>query len=168
MTESNINNAIQNESEDTLKDRFLSFQLGDEIYAFEIKYVTEIIGMQKITSIPNIQEFILGIINLRGIIVPVVDVRKRFSMPEIEYGERACIIVVKVNNTEIGLLVDEVSEVIVIQEKKITQSPKTNKKTKSRFIEGMAKIGDEVKLVLNMHKLLYDNDLNSIDRIQEN
>jgi purine-binding chemotaxis protein CheW len=158
MSEDTIKEVIQIEDEDTLKDRYLTFYLGNEVYAFEIKYVTEIIGIQKITEVPNIKEHILGIINLRGIIVPVVDVRKRFSMPAIEYTERTCIIVVKVNNTEIGLLVDEVSEVMVIKSNIITTGPKTNKKTQSKFLEGMAKINNEVKLILNMKKLLYDSD----------
>ena len=162
MSENTIKEVIQIEDEDTLKDRYLTFHIGKEIYAFEIKYVTEIIGIQKITKVPNIKDYIIGIINLRGIIVPVVDVRKRFSMPEIEYTERSCIIVVKVNNSEIGLLVDEVSEVIVIKSNIISAGPKTNKKTQSKFLEGMATINNEVKLILNMNKLLYDgNNVNT-------
>ena len=146
------------EEEDTLRDRYLTFILGTESYAFEIRYVTEIIGIQKVTEVPNIKEFIKGIINLRGIIVPIVDVRLRFGMEEIEYDERACIIVVKVNNTNIGLIVDEVAEVLSIPENQISLPPLTNKGSQSRFIHGMGKVDSDVKIVLDIHKLLYDDD----------
>lgn len=144
------------EDENTLQDRYLTFKLGTEQYAFEIKYVTEIIGIQKITEVPNIKEYIKGIINLRGIIYPVVEVRKRFNMPEIEYDDRTCIIVVTLNNTGIGLIVDEVAEVLTILPKQISPPPQTNKGSQSRFINGIGKIGDQVKIMLDIHKLLYD------------
>ncbi len=146
------------EEEDTLRDRYLTFVLGTESYAFEIRYVTEIIGIQKVTEVPNIKEYIKGIINLRGIIVPIVDVRLRFGMEEIEYDDRACIIVVKVNNTNIGLIVDEVAEVLSIPENQISKPPLTNKGSQSRFIYGMGKVDSNVKIVLDIHKLLYDDD----------
>ncbi len=146
------------DEEDTLRDRYLTFVLGSEHYAFEIKYVTEIIGIQKVTEVPNIKEYIKGIINLRGIIVPIVDVRKRFGMEQIEYDDRACIIVVTINNTNIGLIVDEVAEVLSIPEDSISPAPLTNKGSKSRFILGMGKVDMNVKIVLDINKLLYDED----------
>lgn len=149
--------------EDTLKNRYLSFNIGHEVYAFPIKYVTEIIGLQFVTEVPNIKDYIIGIINLRGIIVPVVEIRKRFKLPTIDYSDRSCIIVINFNNNNIGLLVDSVSEVVVINSENISSPPKTNKKTQSRFIENIGKIDNEVKILLNMQKLLYD-DFSLVDQ----
>ncbi len=149
-------NLVGNEDEDTLKDRYLTFYIGGESYAIEIEYVREIIGIQKITSIPNIKSFIKGIINLRGIIIPVVEVRLRFGMKEIDYNDRTCIIVVHVNNTQIGLIVDEVSEVMKIEEDMVFPPPQTGKGSKSRFIKSLGRIDEDVKIMLDLIKLLYD------------
>lgn len=157
MNNDNVQNHNTTIEDDTLKDRFLSFNIANEVYAFPIKYVTEIIGLQYVTEVPNIKEYIVGIINLRGIIVPVVDIRKRFNMPAIEYTDRSCIIVIHISNYDVGLLVDGVSEVIVLKSDIITAPPKTNKKTQSRFIKGIAKLGKDVKIILDMYKLLYDD-----------
>ncbi len=144
------------DDDDTMRDRYLTFRLGEEEYAVEIQYVTEIIGMQKVTQVPNVKDYIKGIINLRGIIYPVVEVRKRFMMDIVDYDERTCIIVVKVNNTGIGLIVDEVSEVMEIHAENISPAPQTYKGSQSRFIQGLGKAGDKVKIVLDINKLLYD------------
>lgn len=149
--------------EDTLKDRYLSFIIGDEDYGIEIKYVTEIVGIQKITDVPNIKNYIKGIINLRGIIIPVVEVRTRFGIDTIEYNDRTCIIVVNVKSVAIGLIVDEVSEVLNIPVANIDPPPQTNKGTQSKFIRGIGKIGNQVKIILDIYKLLYeDHKINSL------
>ncbi|MDQ1266642.1 MAG: hypothetical protein QG635_1794 [Bacteroidota bacterium] len=145
------------EDEDTLKDRYLTFLIADETYAIEIAYVTEIIGIQKIAKIPNIKNFIKGIISLRGIITPVIDVRCRFRINETDYNDRTCIIVVSINNINIGLIVDQVSEVVDIPTSMITAPPHTNKGTGSQFISGIGKVGDQIKIILNIYKLLYED-----------
>ncbi len=144
--------------EDTQKDRFLSFKIDREDYAIEIKYVIEIIGIQKITKIPNVHHYIKGIINLRGNIIPVVDVRKRFKLPAIDYNDRTCIIVVRFLNTSIGLIVDEVQEVVNIPEDQISPPPATNKGTHSRYIQGIGKVHNSVKILLSLGKLLFDDE----------
>lgn len=144
--------------EDTQKDRFLSFRIDKEDYAIEIKHVIEIIGIQRITKVPNIKDFIKGIINLRGNIIPVVDVRTRFKLHPIPYNDRTCIVVVKLINTAIGLIVDEVQEVVNMPEDKIAPPPQTNKGTHSRYISGIGKVGKVVKIILNINRLLYDDD----------
>lgn len=144
------------DGEDTLRDRYLTFRLAGQEYAFEIKYVTEIIGIQKITEVPNILSYIVGIINLRGIIYPIVSVRKRFGLDVVDYTDRTCIIIVRVNNDGVGLIVDEVSEVMNIKENQISPPPQTNKGSQSRFISGIGKIGEHVKIILDINKLLYD------------
>jgi purine-binding chemotaxis protein CheW len=147
-----------NLDEDTLKDRFLTFKIGSEDYAIPIEYIIEIIGIMKVTNVPNVKDFIKGIINLRGMIIPVISVRKRFNMPEIAYDERTCIIVIRHNNVSIGLIVDEVLEVLNIDADHIGPPPQTNKGTKSQFIEGIGKVGKEIKVVLALQRFLYDEE----------
>lgn len=158
MNNENTQNGNIALDDDTLRDRFLSFNIANEVYAFPIKYVTEIIGTQYVTEVPNIKEYIIGIINLRGIIVPVIDIRIRFNMPKIEYTDRSCIIVIRINNYDVGLLVDGVSEVVVLKNEIMSLPPKTNKRTQSRFIKSIAKLGKDVKIILDMNKLLYDHE----------
>jgi purine-binding chemotaxis protein CheW len=146
------------EIEDTLKDRYLSLRIGDENYAFEIQYVTEIIGIQKITKVPNIKEYIKGIINLRGIIIPVVNIRTRFGMEEIDYNDRTCIVVIRIHERTIGLIVDEVYEVYSIASNDIDPRPPINKSKNSNFIKGIGKLADNVSLILDLTKLLFDED----------
>lgn len=154
-----FNSIIDDDNEDTQKDRYLLFQIAEEIYAIEIVYILEIVGIQKITPVPNIKNFVKGIINLRGIIVPVVDIRKRFGLDAIEYNEKTCIVVVNFNEVLVGLIVDEVAEVINIPEEQTVPAPVTNKGSRSRFIESIGKVGNEVKMILNLHRVLYDEDL---------
>ena len=97
------------EQEDTQEGKFLTFHLGNEDYGIEIRYVTEIIGIQKITEVPDMPSFIIGVINLRGKVIPVMDVRSRFRLPTKEFDDRTCIIVVNLNETPVGLVVDAVN-----------------------------------------------------------
>jgi purine-binding chemotaxis protein CheW len=148
--------------EDTQKDRFLTFKIGSEDYAIPIEFIIEIIGIMKITGIPNVRDYIKGIINLRGMIIPVINVRKRFNLPEAEYDERTCIVVIKHNNVTIGLIVDEVLEVLNIGAENIGPPPETNKGTGSQFIEGIGKVENEIKVVLGLQRLLYDEEENEL------
>jgi purine-binding chemotaxis protein CheW len=145
--------------EDTQKDKYLIFIINEEFYAIDIKYVTEIIGIQKITEVPNIKKFIKGIINLRGNITPVINIRSRFNIPEIEFTERTCIIVVSFLNFMVGLIVDEVSEVLNISQDKISPAPHTNKGSKSRFIDCIGKIENKITIILDLNNLLYDQPI---------
>jgi purine-binding chemotaxis protein CheW len=145
--------------EDTQKDRYLTFRIAAEDYGIEIRHVTEIIGVQKITEVPDTPAYLMGVINLRGKIIPVVDVRIRFSMPEKEYGDRTCTIVVDVAGTAIGLIVDEVLEVVNIPAEHVSDPPKTTKGSHGRFLQGMGKIGDTVKILLDIERLLNDAEL---------
>ncbi len=149
-------NASLQEDEDTQKDKYLTFRIADEDYAIEIRYVNEIIGIQKATSVPMLKSYIKGIINLRGIIVPVIEVRNRFRMESIEYNERTCIVVITVGNVSVGLIVDEVEEVMNIPEGAISPPPQTNKGSHSRYIQGIGRVGEVVKIILDIQKLLYD------------
>jgi len=144
--------------ENTLENRFLTFQLDKEVYGIELKFVTEIIGIQPITSIPDVPDYIQGIINLRGEIIPVMDVRLRFKKNFREYTDRTCVIVINVQDLSVGLIVDSVSEVISIPESEIVAPPDVGKEG-NKFIRGVGKVGNEVKLLLNCEKLLNFRDI---------
>ncbi|MDD4799060.1 MAG: chemotaxis protein CheW [Clostridia bacterium] len=153
------------QQEDTQKGRFLTFPLGDESYGIEIRYVTEIIGIQPITQVPELPEYIRGIINLRGKIIPVMDARIRFRKPFMEYNDRTCVIVIDVNDVSIGLIVDSVSEVISIPDEDIVPIPSLQQ-VNNRYIKGIGKIGNEVKLLLDCKKILNEDDLNELTNLE--
>jgi len=153
--------------EDTQRGRYLTFIIGKEVYGIEIKYVTEIINMQKITEVPELPEYIKGIINLRGKIIPVMDVRLRFRKEAKEYNDRTCIIVVDIEDISVGLIVDSVSEVITITEDNIVPPPDTNTGFNNRYIKGIGKVGDEVKLLLDCGKLLTDECCESLAKVTQ-
>lgn len=157
-----LDDDLYDDDEDTQKDKFLTFHLAGEDYGIEIAYVTEIIGIQKITDVPDMPDFVKGVINLRGKVIPVMDVRRRFNLEERDYDERTCIIVVDMNDAAVGLVVDKVNEVADIPEDQIEPPPRTGKDTSSRFIHGMGKIEDEVKILLKVDKLLFDDELTQI------
>lgn len=149
--------------EDTQKDRYLTFLIGNECYGIEIKYVTEIIGIQAITEIPELPEYIKGIINLRGKIIPVLDVRLRFRKETKEYNDRTCVVVVDVKEFSIGLIVDSVAEVLSIPEQDIVDPPQMNSKSGNRYIKKIGKVGNAVKLLLDCEKLLSEDEFENIN-----
>ncbi len=149
--------------EDTQKGRFLTFALGSEIYGIEIKHVTEIIGIQAITELPELPEYIRGIINLRGKIIPVMDVRLRFKKAFREYNDRTCIIVIDIRDISIGLIVDSVSEVLSIHEQDIIEPPKLNHGQQNKYIKNIGKAGNDVKLLLDCERLLTENEVEELN-----
>lgn len=156
------------EQEDTQEGKYLTFRIGKEEYGIEIRYVTEIIGIQKVTDLPDTPNFVKGVINLRGKVIPVIDVRIRFELPEREYDERTCIIVVNINGTSVGLIVDSVSEVLDIPAEDIENPPKVNRGGGSRYIQGLGKVGESVKIILNIHRFLFEEEMEQImDSIDE-
>jgi purine-binding chemotaxis protein CheW len=152
-----IENTIELE-EDTQKGRFLTFSIEKESYGIEIKYVTEIIGIQEITEIPELPKFVKGIINLRGKIIPIMDVRIRFNKEPKDYNDRTCVIVVDIKDLSIGIVVDSVSEVISIPEQDIVEPPQISKGFNNRYIKRIGKVGNDVKLLIDCEKLLTDDE----------
>lgn len=150
--------------EDTQKGRFLTFALGKEVYGIEIKYVTEIIGIQTITELPELSDYIRGIINLRGKIVPVMDVRLRFKKDFKEYTDRTCIVVIDIKDISFGLIVDSVAEVLSIADQDIVEPPKINT-ANNKFIKNIGKVDNDVKLLLDCEKLLLENDMEGLSQI---
>ena len=153
---------LQEELEDTQEGKFLTFHLCGEEYGIEIRYVKEINGIQKITDLPEVPAFVKGVINLRGKVIPVIDVRLRFGMEEREYDERTCIVVVEIQETATGLIVDEVSEVIDIPEENIEPPPRVGASVSSRYIKGLGKVNDTVKILLDVQRLMLEDELEMI------
>lgn len=151
--------------EDTQNGRFLTFSLEDEMYGIEIKYVTEIIGMQPINKIPEVPDYVKGIINLRGKIIPVIDMRLKFGMEPIQYDDRTCIVVINISEVSIGLIVDNVDEVITIGEENISLPPSNKIGYDNKYIKGIGKFGDRVLLLLDSSKILNDDELEKIDEL---
>lgn len=149
------------QDEDTLKGKYLIFSLGNGLYGMEIRYITEIIGIQPITEVPEMPEYVTGITNLRGKIIPVMDARLRFKKAAREYDGRTCIIVLDTNDISIGLIVDSVSEVSAIADEDIAPPPDT-KKGGRNYIKGIGKAGGSVKLLLNCQNLLTDDEAESL------
>ena len=156
---------IMETSEDTQKGKFLTFSVGKESYGIEIKFVTEIIGIQDITEVPELPDYVMGIINLRGKIIPVIDVRLRFKKEAKPYNDRTCIVVIDIKDTSVGLIVDNVAEVINIDDNNIVPPPNMKTGFHNRYVRGIGKIGNEVKLLLDCDKLLNDEEFDKITEI---
>lgn len=143
--------------------KYLTFALGGEEYGLEILKVREIIGLMDITVVPRTPSFVRGVINLRGKIIPVVDLRVKFGMEAIENTEETCIIVVEVTRNsksiEMGILVDKVSEVLDIQGEEIEGPPSFGSGFDASFIMGMAKAKDSVKILLNIDAVLSSEEV---------
>ncbi|RKY55239.1 MAG: chemotaxis protein CheW [Candidatus Neomarinimicrobiota bacterium] len=149
--------------------KYLTFKLGSEEYGIEILKVREIIGLMDITSVPRTPDYVRGVINLRGTIIPVVDLRKKFGMESTEETEQSCIIVVEVTKKEgseaIGVFVDAVSEVLDIAENDIEKTPSLGSDVNTDFILGMAKIKDSVKILLNVEKVLTTEEIADLSKV---
>jgi len=137
-----------------LAGKYLTFALGQEEYGIEILKVREIIGMMGITSVPQAPHEVKGVINLRGKVIPVIDLRLKFGMTEIEHTSETCIIVVTINDVMIGIIIDRVNEVLDIPAENIEPPPSMGSSVNTEFILGVGKVGDTVKMLLNVDTIL--------------
>lgn len=154
---------------DSQKDKYVTFKSGNEYFGIKIEYVNEIIVYQEITEIPETVEYIKGLINLRGKIIPVIDVRIRFKQEPFEYNDRTCIIVLNVKELVVGLIVEKIAEVVEITEGNILPNPKIGKadRSQNKYVYGIGKVGDEVKLLLDPERLLNDEDTALIEQVND-
>lgn len=152
--------------EEIQKQKYVTFMSKNEYFGLKIEYVNEIIVMQDITAIPETEDYIKGLINLRGKIIPVIDVRLRFKQEPFEYNERTCIIVINVQSTVVGLIVEKIAEVVEISEDNLLPSPTIglNGSQQDRYVYAIGKIGDSVKLLLDPEKLLND-DIATLEKV---
>lgn len=144
---------IDEEADDTNENRFLTFRLEDEEYGLEINYVKEVVGLQKITAIPDVPEYIKGVLNLRGQVIPIMDARARFNLSEKAYNDRTCVVVIDVDMTPLGLIVDEVKDVLEIPAEKISAPPRMQQTEANHFIRGLGRHDDAVKILLDARTL---------------
>lgn len=141
--------------------KYLTFFIGEECYGLEIRHVTEIIGMQKVTSVPDVPAYLKGVINLRGKVIPIMDVRLRFGLPSREYDDRTCIVVIHVDAHIVGLVVDTVSEVLDIGAAQIEKAGALAGRGKG-YIQGLGKVGEDVKILLDADRVLSDVDFENM------
>ena len=145
--------------------KYLTFRLAQEEYGLEILKVREIIGIMDITAVPRTPDFIQGVINLRGKVIPVIDLRRKFDMPGSERTEETCIIVVDVGAIEMGIVVDKVSEVMNIPGEQIEDAPSFGASVDTRFILGMGKANGRVTILLDIAKVLGGDDLAALTAV---
>lgn len=148
-----------------LAGKYLTFVLAEESYGLEILKVREIIGMMDITSVPMTPNFIHGVINLRGKVIPVIDLRLKFGLDAAEQTEETCIIVVYVGQMEMGIMVDKVSEVLDIAEQEIEDAPSFGATVDTSFILGMGKSSNKVTILLDISKVLTGSDLATLSSV---
>ncbi len=148
-------------------EQYLSFLIGREFYALDISGVIEIVGIQKITKMPQQPNYVKGTINLRGRIIPTIDVRAKFGKAEIPYNERTCIIVVDIAETMVGFIVDSVDEVMTIDETTISEIPqKSGVDFKEKYLKGIVKREHKVILLLEIEKLVDEEQLRQIKELK--
>lgn len=147
--------------------KFLTFVLAAESYGVEILKVREIIGMLPITRVPRTPEHVVGVINLRGKVIPITDLRRKFDMPPESATEKTCIIVVEARGVETGIVVDEVSEVVDIAEEAIEDAPSFGTEVNTDYILGMGKSAEGVELLLDIDRVLTTTDLEQIREAAE-
>ncbi|MCI5579596.1 MAG: chemotaxis protein CheW [Oscillospiraceae bacterium] len=146
-------------ADNTILGKVMTFNIGDQIYGIEIQYVTEIIGLQHITKVPHVPEYIKGIINVRSKVVPIVDIRTRFGKPEIPYTSRTCIITLSFNETSVGIIVDSVADVEDIHTSDISATPQNKNVNENNFIQYMIRgKNNNTKLILDVAKLLDEEE----------
>lgn len=145
-------NEVNIDEQSTLKDRYLTFPLGEDILAIELEYVKEIIGIQAMTKVPKVPNFIEGVINLRGKPIPVISVRKKFGLEQIEFDYKTSFIIVEFKGTTIALLVDLVRDVVDAKENEM--SPYKNADDVNQYLRSIAKINDETIMFIDCEKFL--------------
>lgn len=145
---------------ESIDDMYLTFPVGDELYGVPINMVVEIVGLQRIMTVPDVPHYVKGVINLRGKVIPLMDVRLRFSMPERPYDDRTVVIVLHVHNAPIGLIVDGVSEVLDIPAEQIDRTHGFSGGDQQSVIQGLGRMADRVAILLDVGVLVSRADIN--------
>jgi purine-binding chemotaxis protein CheW len=161
--ESNELDVFDEVDDEVQENKFLMCRLGDEIYGIDIGYVTDIIELQKITEVPEMPDYVRGVINLRGNVIPVIDLRTRFKMEERDYDDRTVITVVHIKGSSIGFIVDTATEVEEISEKDIDPPPRFKEnEERNSYISGLGKKGKLVIILLDIEKLIGQDEIQAI------
>ena len=154
--------------DETKAGKYLTFKLATEDYGISLLKVREIIGMMSITSVPRTPDFVKGVINLRGKVIPVTDLRLRFDMPESDYTDRTCIIVVEVESRDtriqMGIVVDAVTEVLPVKADEIEPAPEFGAKVDTHYILGMANMDGAVKILLDIDRVMTAEEIAELEK----
>ncbi len=145
--------------------KFLTFALGNEEYGIEIIKAREIIGLMEITTVPQTPDYMKGVINLRGKVIPIIDLRLKFAMPEVEHTRETCIIVVEVGSAQVGIIVDGVSEVTDIKGEDIEDAPNFKQEIDTNFIMGLGKTKQKIIILLDIEGVLTTEELKMVEEI---
>lgn len=156
-----------NEDNVVRSNKYLTFSVDKEVFGLDIRHVDDIIGIQDITLVPEQPEYIKGVINLRGKIIPTMDVRVRFKKEERDYDDRTCIVVLNMHNTSVGVIVDRVVEVLDIDEDQIAEPPRFSDEYQSHYISGIGKINDDIAMLLDCNKLLNYEQIEALSHMNE-
>ena len=152
-----------------LEGKYLTFRLDTEDYGIEILKVQEIIQIQQITKVPKVAHFIRGVTNLRGKVIPLIELRKKFGQATCDDTEETCIIVVQVETEDkpitMGIIIDAVKEVLQIDANQIEETPALGAGIDTNFITGMGKVADKVKILLDIEKVLSVDEMNSVKNL---
>lgn len=160
---------VDDDEDSSLSSKYLLFNLGDEEYGVDISKVTGIEELQKVTHIPDMPTFMKGVINLRGRVIPVLDLRLRFGMEERPYDDRTCIIITNIKSLSVGLIVDTVTVVIDMDSASIDPPPSFKSDSgKERYIYGLARVDEDVKILVDVEKIIHEDDIRVLKEGLEN
>ena len=148
-------------------NEFVTFSINDELYAFEALHVQEIIELTTVTKVPHLPDYLKGVINLRGTIIPVVDLKRKFGMAVDGYRKHTCIIVTEFSRGVMGLIVDAVSDIIHLTEEAIAPPPSFGERINTDFIAGMVKVGDSLAILLHVDKVLSDEEASLVSSVAQ-
>ncbi|MFA6137187.1 MAG: chemotaxis protein CheW [Sulfurimonas sp.] len=149
------------------RHRYLSFFVENEQYGIEISHINEIIAMMKITHVPRTPSFVEGVVNLRGSIIPIVDIRGKFGLEKKEHDMNTAIIINEVSGVNIGFIVDRVEDVLTFADKDLSEPPKFGSHIDTSFIQSVAEVGSDVILILDMEKIFEDDELTQMSSFEE-
>lgn len=170
---SNILNRFKEQTEEELQElystseKYLTFLIDKQFYAFHINDVVEIIEMMEITPVPEFPDYAKGIINLRGVLIPIIDVRLRFCKNEMDYNERTCIIILNLKDIQVGFIVDTVDEVVDIDKANISGVPNISDKKTRKYIDGVGKLTNKIVMLLNAQKMLNDEEIKGLEGVND-
>lgn len=157
---------VENLDEDTIRNKFLTFFIENQLFGISIADVVQIVGIQDITKVPEFPSYAKGVINLRGIIIPIIDVRLRLKKEEATYNERTCIIVTNISGSYIGFIVDSVNEVAGIPEDDVSVPPQMGSDYVNTYITGIAKMENNIVLIMDIKKMLNEKEIELITKIE--
>lgn len=162
MQQTDLMEADEATESETEEQKYLTFWTDGELFGIPISDVVQIISMQEITPLPDFPDYAKGVINLRGIIIPVIDMRIRLRKAEAGYTDNTCIVVTSIQDTYIGFIVDTVDEVVDIEDENISAAPKVSKEVTNRYLTGIGQVNDKVVLLLDLSRILNENEFRQV------